>query len=128
MVEGVIGSLYSSVHSQGLAGIGVDVEAGKVAAGDVDADAVALLEDVGRGKGLDLEAVNLTRGHQLLALGTVAIAGAQDAVREVHLETRRETPRGRIDVYELYREVGVECGRGSVELDFDWSHDFDVEG
>src|SRR3990172_10529097 len=128
MVEGVVRVLHSSVHTQRLSGVGVDVEAGEVAAGDVDADAVALLEDVGRGEGLDGEPVDLARGHELLALGAVAVASPENAVREVHLETRREVRRGRIDVDELHREVGIEGGRRSVELDYDRSHDLDVEG
>ena len=45
-VDGVAGGLGVSVTAHRFAGVGVDVEAGEVAAGDVDADAVSSFEEV----------------------------------------------------------------------------------
>ena len=45
-VDGVLGGFCVGVAAHWFAGVGVDVEAGEVAAGDVDADAVSGFEDV----------------------------------------------------------------------------------
>lgn len=59
MVEGVGGGDEAAVSVQRLTGVGVDVEAGEIAAGDIDANAVAFLEDVGGGVELDGEGIDL---------------------------------------------------------------------
>ena len=53
MVE-VVRSDLPAVQSQRVTGVGVDIEPGEVAAGDVDPDAVAFFdEDISSGEGLD---------------------------------------------------------------------------
>jgi hypothetical protein len=46
VIDGVVGPGHPAMAVQRLAGVGIDVEAGEVAAGDVQADAVAFPEDV----------------------------------------------------------------------------------
>ena len=45
-MQRVLGGFCVGVAAHWFAGVGVDVEAGEVAAGDVDADAVSGFEDV----------------------------------------------------------------------------------
>src|SRR5579859_4293967 len=88
-------------ETQWFAGVWVDVEAGKVAARDVDANAVALLEDVGRGERLDGERVHRARLEQLGVVARGAISGADDGVGEIEVEALRPIAAGRVHVDEF---------------------------
>jgi hypothetical protein len=68
------------------AGVRIDVEVGKVARGDVEADAVAALEQVRGRKGLDRHLGGFRPREHLRMLPGIAIARAQDSVGEVHGE------------------------------------------
>ncbi len=124
--DGVGGDGLAAVVVEGFACVGVDVEAGEVAAGDVDTDAVALLEDVGTGVELDRHLVGRAGLHELLFLERVAEAGADDAVTDVHVEAAGEVGAGRVDVEELGGEVGIDSRGRCPELDDDLAGDFDV--
>ncbi len=65
MVDGVIGDGPAAMVVERLASVGVDVETRKIAAGDIEADAVSALKNDGGGIHLNREFVNLARFHQL---------------------------------------------------------------
>src|ERR1700691_3900838 len=66
VVDGVFDGDMAAVRTQRFTGVGVDVEAWKIAAGNIHANAVALLEYVRGIKGPDEQLVNLP-GHEQAA-------------------------------------------------------------
>ena len=91
-----------------LAGVPVAVEAGEVAARDVDPDAVAGLEQVARRPQVDRKLVDAARLQGRRGRGRLAVAPAHDAVGEEARVARL------VHVGEHGREVGVH-GRGRSE-------------
>ena len=81
---------------------------GKVAAGDVDPDAVPFLEAVRARVELDVELVDRARLHEGLFLIRVAVAGAEDAVAHDQVEPGGKVLAGRVHVDQLGREVGID--------------------
>jgi hypothetical protein len=69
---------------------------------------VAGHEAVAGALGLNGELVDLAGLEQLLALEAVAVAGADDAVRQVEVKAVRVVVVGRADVDQLGGEVGVD--------------------
>src|SRR5579862_341122 len=84
-----------------LPGIQVAIEARKVAAGDIQADAMAGLEHVAGGPQIDVVADDFAWRDWLGSLSRVAIAGAHDAVGE---ETRVS---GGIDIRQQRSEIRI---------------------
>src|SRR4051812_12330653 len=71
---------------KGFACVRVDIETREIAAGNVDPDAVPLLEDVGGRIKLDREGIDRAWRHQLFLLERVAKPGAHNTVFEVEVE------------------------------------------
>lgn len=103
----------------GLACVGVGVEVGEVGAGDVQPDAVACGEEVAGREGAHRHLVDPAGLQGLRRFPGVAIAGAQDAVRQVHGEAPGIVRRGRVDVDQFDGEVGVRAVGGHPELGLD---------
>ena len=61
VVDGLVGLPELGVLAEGVAGVGVAVVVGEVAAGDLHPDPVALLEEVAGRPEVDLEPVDLSR-------------------------------------------------------------------
>ena len=64
-MDSVVGDLSMGMAANWFAGVGVDVEAGEVAAGDVDSNAVTGFEEVAGRCQFDGDWVNLARRHHL---------------------------------------------------------------
>ena len=92
---------------------------GEVGAGDVQPDAVAGGEEVAGGEGAHRYLVDPAGLQGLGRFPGVAVAGAQDAVREVHGEAAGIVGGGRADVDQLDGEVGVRAVGGDPEFGFD---------
>ncbi len=75
----------SAVQSEGFAGVRIDIKTREVAAGDIDPDTVAFLEDVGRWERFDQELIGLAGLHELLLLRRVPVPCPKDAIGDVHL-------------------------------------------
>jgi len=87
VVEDAVGGLhYRGVGARVFAAIQVAVEAGEVAAGDLDADFVALEKDVAGGPEIDLVLVDLAGDDGAGGGGGFAVAGAQDSFGQVQHE------------------------------------------
>ena len=110
MVDGVVGRDHATVFAERVAGVGVDVEPRVVAARDVNADPVPLLEDI-RGRierdGDRLDLVVLERSR--LAVEAASVSRAQDRVAEVEVESERIVRIGRDLIDQLRGEIGVEA-------------------
>ena len=79
----------SVIQAQGAAGVGVDVEARKVAAADGEPDGVAGLEDVGGWIQVELDAADLACPDRFGPGPAVAVAQAQDGVGEIECQAVR---------------------------------------
>ena len=101
----------------------VDVEFGEVARRDVEPDAVAGLEEIGRGQQVHRDAHDLAGLAQARVRGVLGIAQPHDAVGEDHRIAARVVPAGRIDVDKLRREIGVRPVRRDEELRLDRADD-----
>ena len=97
----------ASIIIERLSRIGIHVEPREIAARNVQPDPVCALEDKRSRIHLDREGVNFTRLHQGSALERVAIARADDAVRNVQVHSGGEVGTGRIDVYQLGGEISI---------------------
>src|SRR5262249_49493756 len=104
---GVVGDGPAAVAPDGLARVGVDVEARVIRARDVEPDAVAGHEEIARRVEGDDEAHGNAGGGELAPLAPVAVAQARDAVGEVERVAEGEPRARRVDVDELGREVRV---------------------
>jgi hypothetical protein len=60
VIDRVVRSHHSPTHAQRLTGVWIHIEAGEIAARNVDANAVPLFENVAGWEWLDPEAINLT--------------------------------------------------------------------
>src|SRR6266851_10435599 len=89
-VDGVVRQHLMRVATHRLAGVGIDVEAWKVTARDVESQAVTRLEQIAYRTKLDRDAADLTGGQEMLGLEPVAEAGANDGVHQVHVVARRK--------------------------------------
>ena len=96
-----------SVSAHRFTGVGVDVEAGEVAAGDVDSDTVAGFEEVACGCEGDRDWVDLARGHHLGFGPRVAVTGAEDGVAEIEVVAIGVIFAWRVDVKEFGGEVSI---------------------
>src|ERR1700733_1442646 len=110
------------VVAGGLVGAGVQVavEAREVAAADLEANGVALLEDVSGGPEVDGDFVYLIGIHHTGLFVGVAVAHAEDAVGEVF----GEAVGG--DVDEHGGEVGVHGGGFYIGLESDGAGDLEI--
>ena len=97
--------------SEWFSGVRVHIETREIAARDIYTNPVPFLEPIRGGEGLDRQLVHLAWSHQDLPLRGLAIARAQDAVGEVHLESRRVVLRRWVDVHELDGEIGIDGAR-----------------
>ena len=129
MREGVCAPMWTAlVATNGLTGVGIDLEARKIAAGDVDAQAVAGAEPIGRRRQSDGYGVDAP-GFQQLGIGPrFAIAHAQHGVGEVEREALGIVCAGRVDVDQFGGEVRVECRRRDPQFDRDLAGDFEILG
>src|SRR5258707_13581148 len=87
-MNGIDRDLAGPRHPLGRAGIRIDVEMREVAARDIGGDAVTRLEEIARREGLDRDLGDLARRQHFRLLPGSAIAHAEDAVGDVHRETR----------------------------------------
>src|SRR6185437_15176330 len=88
-------------------GVWISIEAREIAAGNLEPDPMACTEDVTGNAGIDREPVHLTRFDQLRRFKRIAVADAQDTVRQVASLAVRE------DVNQFRREIRVgRSGRG----------------
>ena len=102
------------------AGIVVAVEAGEIAAADLEADDVALLESVGGGPEVDGDFVDLIGVDEVGLLVGVAVAHAEDAVSEIFGEAVRS------DVDEHGGEVCIDGGRFDPGFECDGAGDLRI--
>ena len=126
MVDGVRRGLLAAVVVERFARVGVDVEAGEVAAGDVHTNAMPFFEDVRCGIGFDGDGIDFARLHQLFCFDGIAEAGADNAIADVEIETAGEIGAGRIDVDQLGSEVGIFRAGGNPEFDGQFAGHFQV--
>ena len=96
---------HAGVRSDGLTGVGVAVEAGEIAAGDLEPYPMPFLEQVAGGPQVDGVLVDLVRLDWLRRLARMAVASAYDAICQVSRVAVRS------HVYQLCGEVSV-SGRG----------------
>ena len=89
----------------GVAGAGVHVEAGVVAGGEGDADAVAGVEDLAGGPAIDGDFFDLTGGERLGLGGGLAMTEALHAFGDEHAATVG------IDIAKAHGEVGIDSAR-----------------
>ena len=87
--DSVVGHYRASAAAQRLTAVRVHIEAGKVAAGNIDTNAVPFLEYIGRRERLYSYLVDLARLHQFLLLGRITVARANDTVGNVQVVPRR---------------------------------------
>src|SRR5215470_19148659 len=99
--DGLQGWFEFGVLSNPPPRVGVTVEAGKVAAGDLHPYAMPRLEDIAGGPQVYRVAIRSARLHQAGGGSGVAVAGADDAIGEV------TGTAVRAHVHQLGREVGI---------------------
>ena len=118
--DGLVGDLQHRILREGVACVRVAIVHGEIATGDLDADAVARLEEVARRPDVDVVAVGEARLDQRGVRLRVPVARTLHAVLDEH--------RGAIgiDVVELGDEVGVAGARGRVERHRDRPGDLDA--
>jgi hypothetical protein len=103
-------------------GVQVAVEARKVRARDLDADAMADVEVVARRHRLERDLVRLPGLHEYLLVVTIPVAQSLDRLVEVVGSTIG------VDVDELDGDVGVLAIGGDVHDDLDWTAHFQPLG
>ena len=104
--DGLLGGEQLGVGAEGFAAVGIAVEAGEIAAGNLQADAVPLPEEVAGDPEINLELRGLARFKEGRLVRPVAVLGAHDAIAQVvGLPVR-------MHVHQLAREVSV-AGAGS---------------
>jgi hypothetical protein len=108
MVKGVNRIHPTPIVVERFARVRVHIKSRKIAAGDVDPDAVALFEDVGRWVQSDREGIDRAWRHQLLFLERVTIPAADNAVLKIEVETARVIEAGRVDIEQFGREIRIE--------------------
>src|ERR1700730_211650 len=120
--DGLVGHGRLRVFAEGAARVGVPVPAWETAAGDLEADAVAGLEEVAGRPEVDVVAIRPVRldRRKLSSRAPVAVARPQDAVGQV------DGPTVGVDVAETGDEVGVRCAGGGPEPDADRAGDLGV--
>ena len=102
--------------------IEVPIKARKVAAADLKSDPVSFAEDVAGCPDVDGKLVRLTGIQQSGLLLRVAVAGAEDAFRQILREAIGA------DVYQFGGEIGIDRGRASEEFDTNRPGDFEILG
>ena len=110
MINRVIGLDAAAILSQRLACVGIDIEPGKIAAGNIDSNPVSLLEDIRGRERCNLDFVDLSRRHHLLEIRPVPVSGAQDTIRDIHVEASREICCRRIHINQLGGELRIAGG------------------
>lgn len=103
----------------GLGGAGVHIEAGEVAGGDGDADAVAGVEDLAGGPAIDADLLDLAGRERLGFFTALAVAQALHALGDEHAATIG------IDIAKTDGEVGIGGAGGDEDLREDAAGDFD---
>src|SRR3954470_2743728 len=107
VIHGVVRGYRAAVLPQRLPGVWIRIETRKVAARDVEADAMTFLEDVRGRKGIDRECVDFARHQELGMITRRAVAPANDRVGEIEVESARPVGTRRIDVDQLRGEIRV---------------------
>src|SRR3954463_7517119 len=105
MNDGVLGRCELLRVRCVVPGVGVSVEARKIAAGDFKAQAMSLAEYVGCRPQVDIEFVSLAGFQEFRRLLRIAIPGAHDALGQVLGKAVR------CHVHQFGDEIGVDCGR-----------------
>src|ERR1700730_9563378 len=120
--DGLVGYGRLRVGAEGAARVGIPVPAWETAARDLEADAVAGLEEVAGRPEVDVVAIRPVRldRRKLSSRAPVAVARPADAVGQGGGPTRRA------DVAETGDEVGVRCAGGGPEPDADRAGDLGV--
>ena len=126
MLDRVDRGLGTTVLIEWFARIGVNIKTRKVTAGDIQTDAMALLEDVGGGVEPNGQFDDLTGSEQFFLLDRFAEASAEDSVTDIEVKTARKIGAGRIDVNQLGSEVGIQRVGGSVKFDRQFTCDFEI--
>ena len=113
MQDGLVGGDQFAVLAKSMAGVGIAVPAREVAASDVQANAMALLEDVAGGPQVDDVFVGFARLNQRGrgALREIAVAGANDAIVKI-----LGVAIG-IDIDEASDKIGIRRAGGGPEMD-----------
>ena len=107
VVDCILSNSNLSVLADGLPCIWVDVEAGEVAAGDIQTDAMALFEKVAYGIENDIYFAYLTGFHHFAVVPVIAVSGTLNAVRQVQGITLWIIFIGRRDIYKLGSKVSI---------------------
>lgn len=126
VVDRIVGLEYSAVPPQRFTRVRVDIESWKIAAGNIDANPMPLLEDIRGAKRFDGKLVDGARLHQLLLFRPIAVSGPDNSVGQIHVKTCGKIDAGGIDVDQLCREVGVRASGRCVDDNHNRSHDFDA--
>ena len=83
VVDCILSNGNSSILANGLTCIWIDVEAGEVAAGDIQTNAMALFEHVAYGVENDINFVHFSGFHHFAMITVIAVSGTHNAVRQV---------------------------------------------
>ena len=104
--------------SEGAAMVGIAIETGEVARGDLDPDPVARLKKIAGGPEIDLVFLDSARFEEVSLGGALAIASANDAVGQIAGIAIR------MDIDQFGGEIGINGGRRREENDRDRPGDF----
>ncbi len=115
----LVGTAQLPLVRYGAAGVGVAVETREVAAGDFQADAVALLEFIAGHAGVNDDGVDVPGLREHRFFERLAVAEPQDSVGQVAGRAVRK------DIDQLGSEIGVGLGGGYIKEDADRSGDFE---
>jgi hypothetical protein len=107
VINGVQSLHRSPVVIERFTCVRVQIEAGEITPGDINADSVTFLEDVGRRVEANLEQINFSRLHQFLFGTGVAKSCPHDTVSDVQIEAPGIGGTGRVDINQLGREVRI---------------------
>jgi len=90
VVNGILRNGPAPIVIERFAGVRVDVEAREVAAGNVEADAMAAWEHQRSRIHLDGELIDFSRFHQRRLLEGITVSRAHNAVRNIQVHACRE--------------------------------------
>ena len=107
VVEGIAGNGSTSIKSNRFTGIGINVETREVTTSNIEANTMALFEQVAGGIEADLKLIYLSGLHQLALPAIIAVSSAQDTIGQVQGVAPGIIRVRRIDIDELGGEIGV---------------------
>ncbi len=107
MVDRILRNDNTSVQADGFSGIGINVETGKIAASNIQTNAMTLFEQIARGVEADIKFVYLPGFHYFAVVAVVAVSGTQNAIRQIQGIALWVILVRRININKLGSEVGV---------------------